>query len=45
MDNCQLNKNPKQQMFYSGEGQSHGDDNVGKPRKTHRHTQIYFEGC
>lgn len=33
VDNCQLNKKPKQQMFHSRDGKPHGDDNEGKPRK------------
>lgn len=41
VDNCQLNKKPKQQMFHSQDGKPRGDDNEGKPRgkKNKKYTQ------
>lgn len=36
VDNYQLNKKPKQQMFHSRDGRPHGDDNEGKPREKKR---------
>ena len=51
VDNCRLNKKPKQQMFHSRDGKPHGDDNEGKPRKekkkhthTHTHTTSILKG-
>lgn len=45
VDNCQLNKKSKQQMFHSRDGKPHGDDNEGKPRKknTHTHTKCILK--
>ncbi len=45
MDNCQLNKKPKQQMFNSRDRKPRGDDNEVKPRKKiTMKKKIHFEG-